>query len=92
MLLGMETFNLTINLIKFEHVMVRLSILGSVYILDKVYGDQIEDKFITTVAHPNPAPIPGFYDQNGMPCNPYMQSVVYQPPIYIGLKRSETFD
>ena len=67
---------------QFEHVIARLSILDSVYTLDKAYGDQIEDKFIPTVAHPNPAPIPGFYDQNGMPCNPYMQAVVYQPPIY----------
>ena len=80
MLLSMETF----NLLNFEHMMVCLSILDSVYTLDKVYGDQIEDKFIPTVAHPNPAPIPGFYDQNGMPCNPYMQAVVYQPPIYNG--------
>merc|ERR1712226_1675545 len=37
---------------------------------DKAYGDQIEDKFIPTVFNPYPAPIPGFYDINGMPCNP----------------------
>merc|ERR1719310_2596340 len=47
---------------------------------DKAYGDQIEDKFIPTVYNPYPAPIPGFYDINGMPCNPYMQTVYMQPP------------
>merc|ERR1719259_1614428 len=36
---------------------------------------EIDDKFIPTVANPFPAPIPGFYDINGMQCNPYMQTV-----------------
>ena len=56
----------------------------------------IDDKFIPTVANPFPAPIPGFFDMNGMQCNPYMQTVyaqqpavyqqpyVYQQPIVVG--------
>merc|ERR1719204_2452276 len=48
---------------------------------DKAYGDQIDDKFIPTVFNPYPAPIPGFYDINGMQCNPYMQTVYMQQPV-----------
>jgi hypothetical protein len=48
---------------------------------DKAYGDQIEDKFIPSVFNPYPAPIPGFYDINGMACNPYMQTVYMQQPV-----------
>ena len=48
---------------------------------DKAYGDQIEDKFIPTVVNPYPAPVPGFYDQNNMPCNPYLQTVYMQQPV-----------
>jgi len=47
----------------------------------KSFGDEIDDKFIPTVANPYPAPIPGFYDMNGMPCNPYMQTVYAQQPV-----------
>ena len=47
----------------------------------KSFGDQIEDKYIPTVVNPYPAPIPGFYDQMGIPCNPY---ITYQQPIIVG--------
>jgi len=47
----------------------------------KSFGDQIEDKYIPTIVNPYPAPIPGFYDQMGIPCNPY---ITYQQPIIVG--------
>jgi len=50
-------------------------------VLDKVSDDQIDDKFIPTALNPYPVAIPGFYDQYGMPCNPYMQTAYIQPPI-----------
>ena len=37
----------------------------------------IEDKYIPTAINPYPAPIPGFYDQMGVPCNPYQQQIIY---------------
>ena len=41
-------------------------------------GEQnIEDKYIPTAINPYPAPIPGFYDQMGVPCNPYQQRIIY---------------
>ena len=54
---------------------------SSVYTLDKASDDQIDDKFIPTALNPYPVAIPGFYDQYGMPCNPYMQTAYIQPPI-----------
>ena len=40
---------------------------------DKSFDEQIEDEYIPTAVNPVPLPIPGFNDQNGIPCNPYIQ-------------------